>query len=496
MSSSSDALMQTPGMVLSLAAQRAFGDVDWAQTSLGAPAGWPSALKTTLETMISSRFPMFAAWGPDLILFYNAAYAPFLGARHPAALGMPLKDVWAEVWPDLLPLVESALAGEATWSEDQHLVMTRNGYAEDTWWTFCYSPLRDETGAIVGILDICSDSTAKVLNDRRVEAEQARLAESERRFRALVNASSDVVYRMSPDWREMYLLDGGGMIASAAQPIVGWIEASIPAEDQPAIRAAIAQAIVTKTPFELEHRVRRDDGTLYWVLSRAVPVLEADGEIAEWFGMAADVTERRRKDDHLRMVVNELNHRVKNNLAMVQSIAMQTFRRAEDIDQAANRFSARLVALARANDLLTGERWTGVDLRGVLLEAVSTHCDDDERLALDGPDLEISAKSALALTLAAHELATNAVKYGAWSSSGGVVTIRWTAEPLHKGVSLLLDWTERGGPIVSPPTHRGFGSRLIERGLSAELNGTVVLAFEPDGLTCRIEANIGAEDEI
>lgn len=478
------------------ATREAFAAVDWAATGLGEPAGWPQSLKTALEIMVSSRFPMCAAWGPDLIFFYNDAYAPFLGARHPAAMGMPMAKVWAEVWPDLLPLIERAMAGEATWSEDQHLVMTRNGYEEDTWWTFSYSPLRDESGAIAGFLDICSDSTGKMLAARRVEAKRARLAESESRFRALVNASSDAIYRMSADWRELHQLDGRGFLLDAEGPSVRWMEVYLPEDERPIVQAAVERAIAAKAPLELEHRVLQADGAIGWTLSRAIPVLGPDGEIVEWFGMAADVTERRRKDDHLRLVVNELNHRVKNNLAMVQSIAMQTFRRAEDIDQAATQFSARLVTLARANDLLTGERWTGVDLRGVLLEAVGSHSDDPERLVLDGLDVEISAKSALALTLAAHELATNAVKYGAWSNAAGVVTLRWTAEPHAKGLNLLLEWIERGGPPVSPPTRRGFGSRLIERGLSAELNGDVRLTFEPEGLVCRIQADIGAEDGI
>ncbi len=483
-------------MVLDAATRRAFAAVDWAASGLGAPEGWPQSLKTALEIMVSSRFPMCAAWGPDLIFFYNAAYAPFLGARHPAALGMPMNEVWAEVWPDLQPLIRQAMSGEATWSEDQHLVMTRNGFEEDTWWTFSYSPLRDESGAIAGFLDICSDSTGKMLNARTVETKRARLTESESRFRALVNATSDVVYQMSADWQEMRQLDGRGFLADTDGPSVRWIEAYIPEEERPRLNAAIAQAVAAKAPFELEHRVRQVDGAIGWTLSRAIPVLDADGEIVEWFGMATDVTERRRKDEHLRLVVNELNHRVKNNLAMVQSIAMQTFRRAEDMDQAATEFSARLVTLARANDLLTGERWTGVDLRGVLLEAVGSHSDDPERLVLEGEDVEISAKSALALTLAAHELATNAVKYGAWSNAAGVVTIRWTAQPLPKGWRLSLAWIERGGPPVVPPTRRGFGSRLIERGLSAELNGEVSLTFEPEGLVCRIEARIGIEDGI
>jgi two-component sensor histidine kinase/PAS domain-containing protein len=388
------------------------------------------------------------------------------------------------------------MSGEATWSEDTHLLMTRNGYDEDTWWTFSYSPLRDDDGRIAGFLDICTDSTAKVLNERSRQAERERLRESESRLRALITATSNIVFSMNPDWSVMQPLDGRGIVASAAEPMKDWIEVYLPEEDRAGFRAVLDAAIASKSLFEHEHRARRADGSIGWIYARAIPILDANGEITEWFGMSADVTERRRTEEHLRMVVNELNHRVRNNLAMVQSIAMQTFRRAEDPEQAATRFTERLVALARANDLLTGERWTGVDLRGVLSEAVSSHSEDPHSLVLDGPDVEVSAKSALALTLAAHELATNATKYGAWSVMDGTVTISWSVRTAPNGRFLCIEWKESGGPIVEPPTKRGFGSRLIERGLAAELDGKVVMDFQPEGLVCRIEARLKPAGEV
>lgn len=468
-------------------ARQQIAAVNWAATSLGQPETWPVSLQTVLEMMFSSRYPMCAGWGPDLTFFYNDAYAPFLGARHPNALGMPWREVWADIWDDIAPLIRQAMSGEATWSEDTHLVMTRNGYEEDTWWTFCYSPLRDESGKIAGFLDICSDSTAKVQNERRLIAERERLAASEGRLRALVNATSNVIFRMSADWTVMQPLDGRGVVASADAPMDRWLEIYIPEEDQALMRAEVDRALAAKDAFALEHRFRQLDGSVGWMASRAIPVLDANGAIAEWFGMAVDVTERRRQNDHLRFVVNELNHRVRNNLAMVQSIAMQTFRRAEDPEQASARFSARLVALARANDLLTGERGTGVNLRGVFAEAVGPHNVNPDRLVLDGPDVDVSSKSALALTLAAHELATNATKYGAWSAPDGIIRITWSLSPVQDGQALVIEWRERGGPPVSPPTRTGFGSRLIGRGLATELDGNVTMDFDPAGLTCRIE---------
>jgi signal transduction histidine kinase/CheY-like chemotaxis protein len=141
--------------------------IDWDATPIGPRASWSRAFTTTLELMLSSRHPMCLGWGKDLTFFYNDAYAPFLGARHPSAMGRPFGEVWSDVWPDIEPLLRQALSGEATWSEDLPLLMTRNGYPEDTWWSFSYSPVRDDDGAIAGVLDVCTDSTAKVLSQRR-----------------------------------------------------------------------------------------------------------------------------------------------------------------------------------------------------------------------------------------------------------------------------------------------------------------------------------------
>jgi PAS domain S-box-containing protein len=145
----------------------AMGLVDWAATPLGPPEAWPQSLRTTLELMLNSKHGMMLAWGPQLTLFYNEAYAPFLGRKHPTAMGRPFAEAWSDVWADIEPLVRQTLDGEAVWFEDYHLVMARHGYAEDTWWQFSYSPARDDSGHIVGLLNVTSEMTAKVLTERR-----------------------------------------------------------------------------------------------------------------------------------------------------------------------------------------------------------------------------------------------------------------------------------------------------------------------------------------
>jgi PAS domain S-box-containing protein len=147
---------------------------DWSCSPLGLPQRWPKALKTATGILLSSKFPMFLAWGPDLRFLYNDAYIDVLGGKHPAALGHAFEDIWAEIWDDVGPLARRALGGEATYFENLPLTMTRKGYEEKTWFTFSYSPLRDDEGAAAGMFGVCTETTATVL------AERERLNQTER----------------------------------------------------------------------------------------------------------------------------------------------------------------------------------------------------------------------------------------------------------------------------------------------------------------------------
>jgi PAS domain S-box-containing protein len=152
---------------------------DWSTSPLDHPSTWPQSLRSAVGLMLATKHMMFVAWGPELAFLYNDGYAPVFGAKHPRALGRPFREVWPEIWDDLEPLVSTALAGEATWSENLHLVMERNGYPEDAWFTFSYSPLRDESGAVAGMFCAGAETTAQVLAERR----QAFRIELEERLR-------------------------------------------------------------------------------------------------------------------------------------------------------------------------------------------------------------------------------------------------------------------------------------------------------------------------
>ncbi|QNN68664.1 PAS domain-containing protein [Sphingomonas lutea] len=143
---------------------------DWSTSPVGEPSTWPQSLRSAVQLMLANKHLMFVAWGPELAFLYNDGYRPVFGNKHPWALGRPFKEVWSEIWDDISPLVDQALAGEATWSENLHLVMERNGYPEDTWYTFSYSPLRDESGAIAGMFCAGAETTERVLAERRWSA--------------------------------------------------------------------------------------------------------------------------------------------------------------------------------------------------------------------------------------------------------------------------------------------------------------------------------------
>lgn len=215
------------------------------------------------------------------------------------------------------------------------------------------------------------------------------------------------------------------------------------------------------------------------------PMRGAGGTIWGVFVEGSDVTDRVEGERRQKLLLDELNHRVKNTLSTVQAIAAQSLRSNADPAQAREAFESRLIALSATHDLLTASSWRSASLRAVLLVELKPYASD--RYRLEGPDLDLTPPEALALGLLFHELATNAAKYGALSGEAGLVEVRWTRLADADGRPLLsLDWTESGGPAVTRPARRGFGSRLIERSLRGALRGSADLDFAPDGLRCHL----------
>jgi len=210
------------------------------------------------------------------------------------------------------------------------------------------------------------------------------------------------------------------------------------------------------------------------------------------FVQGYDVTDQRRAEEHQQLLIHELNHRVKNTLSIVQALAMQSFNDRADPAAARQRFDARLNALSAAHNLLTTQNWERAGLLDIIKASVAaTAGANASRVSIRGPNILIAPQTAVSLAMATHELCTNAIKYGALSNDTGTVDVRWAAALANCGqVDLDIDWRESGGPPVEPPSHRGFGTRLIERGLSAELRSTVSLEFPPGGVHCTIRAKL------
>lgn len=183
-----------------------------------------------------------------------------------------------------------------------------------------------------------------------------------------------------------------------------------------------------------------------------------------------------------------MNHRVKNSIAMVHAMVSQTLRQADNLVDARASIQSRIGMMAHAHDRLVQTIWTETKLLEVIDTALASHRMGDGRFTVQGPDLPIGSKQALALTMALHELATNAIKYGSLSSEGGHAFIEWSLRGNEDEKTFVFSWIESNGPKVTPPTRQGFGSRMIEQALAGYFNGTAELMYDPDGLRFELEA--------
>lgn len=708
---------------------------DWSNTPLGPIETWPQSLRTALSMILNSRFPIYMTWGPELISFYNDAYTPILGIKQDA-LGKPFRELWAEAWDTVGPIAAKAMAGESSFFENLPITLERYGAPEQTWWTFSYSPIRDESGGVGGVLCTVLETTAEVEARASLQSEKNRLQalfeqapglmallsgpehvfefanaaylnrigqhdvigrnvldvlpelegqgiielldevyatgkpyvgsqrrlmlrrrpdqplevcyidfvyqpirdnsgrvtgvfveghdvtrqaqtemalrESEERFRNLADHAPVMVWVTEPDGACSYLSRSWYEFTGQTEETglgFGWLDAVHP-DDRGWSGQVFRDANAEREAFRLEYRLRRADGTYGWAIDAAAPrfgddgtflgyvgsviditerkqieellraseaefrtvanaapalvwvcsndgdnlymneqwhgytgqsVTDAhgsgwigamhpedvarilpywqrcretgdiyegevryrrhdgeyrwhafralphsdDGSTRKWFGVSVDIHERRSLEEQQQLLINELNHRVKNTLATVQSMAAQSFRGTDAADlPKISAFQDRLFALARAHDVLTRENWEAAELRDLITEVLEPYLKQNAmRFEIEGPRLRLIPRTALAIAMTVHELATNAAKYGALSTPAGCVILTWTVTSDDER-RLMLRWQEQDGPTVAKPTRRGFGTRLIERGLTQEMGGHAQLTYEPAGVVC------------
>lgn len=220
-----------------------------------------------------------------------------------------------------------------------------------------------------------------------------------------------------------------------------------------------------------------------WLSYRLFPLGDGMGVVFR------DMTDRKRAEEQRDLLIKELEHRVKNTLTTVQSIASQSFRAAGIGPEALRAFDARLIALGNVHGVLTKQSWDAADLHDVVWAALRPHsAPDRERFTVEGPNVQVGPKCAVAFSMAVHELATNAIKYGALAADSGHVDIAWSTVDDR----LRWQWRERGGPPVALPERTGFGSRMIERALALQLSGKAAIEYRPAGIVCTIDAPLAA----
>ncbi|WP_347360104.1 PAS domain-containing protein [Rhizobium sp. Leaf383] len=267
-------------------------------------------------------------------------------------------------------------------------------------------------------------------------------------------------------------------------------------EDKARVHDAFRNAVENHEEYDVEHRCVFPDGRLRWVHIRGLVYYEPDGHASQMSGLSMDITDRKRTEEARAITVRELSHRMKNLMTTVQSVINQTLRQAPDKEAAGKAITSRLQSIGAAQDLLVSGNFAGADLGRIVRATLDPFWDSyPNRIDIDGPDLQVSSNLVLTLAMALHELATNAIKYGALSNLAGRIRVRWHAMPDAPLNRLKLTWEERDGPPVEPPTSRGFGTRMIERVLSNSLGGSAELRFDVTGVVFTMEAPIGDEDE-
>lgn len=306
------------------------------------------------------------------------------------------------------------------------------------------------------------------------------------RYETALRGSKVTIYTQDRDLR--YTSISNAMLGRSIDDILGRTDGEIlPSGGAGAIIALKREALASGQPKRAEVAVEDAPGARWYDL-HVEPLRNEDGDIVGVTCASVDVTERKEGEAHLRLLLRELTHRSKNLLAVIQAMARQTARHAGSIEAFLNQFGARLQALAASHDLLVRESWYGASLNELVRSQLAAYVGTggDGQVAIEGPAVALKPEAAQNLGLALHELAVNAAKFGALSVPNGRVSITWDRREAANGSTIELDWREELGPKVKIRRKKGFGSMVIERNLARSLDAEVTMAFDPEGLRCRI----------
>ncbi|MET3665131.1 HWE histidine kinase domain-containing protein [Caulobacter sp. 1776] len=411
---------------------------------------------------------------------------PLIGQRH--------YDVFPEVPQKWRDLHDRVIAEGVELRHEGDPYVDRDGRIQ--WIRWSMAPWRTDAnenggGEIGGLVLYTEVVTATVQARRQLEAAEAR-------YRAVFDQAAMGVARLSTD--AVILEANDSFCAILRRDRDGLLGQRLPTMVHPDdLDMALAQGRALLSgeidTYSADRRFvgARPDETVW--LHLTVSLVRSGDEPACLLVIVSDINLRKQAEDaqaqhqsQLRLLINELNHRVKNTLATVQSMAAQTLRNEPDPTVAFEKFEARLMGLSGVHDILTRESWHGAELREVAQRALRPFDEAGARVAIEGPPVRLQPGGALTMALVFHELATNALKYGALANSGGQVALSWTYDSDTR--VLEVTWTEAGGPTVAEPTRKGFGSRLIERSLRGELKGSATMDYRPAGLSCLLRARL------
>ena len=435
--------------------------------------------------------PSFIAMleGPDHIFtFANPLYMRLIGQRD--VIGKPLHEAFgdATLQPYLQMLRKVYETGKAKRVDGAKISFQREPHLkpQDRYVDFVYQPVRDASGKVTGVFVDGIDVTDRLqaLSD---------LQSSEQFLQSVLGASSDCIKVLDMDG-VLIFINTGGRLAMEMHP-----DASLQGSHWPdqwkepghtdARKALAAARQGSSTTFQ-GYADTAAGNRRYWDV-RVTPMLDAQGQADRILVVSRDITYLKRIEEEREQVMNEVSHRLKNAFGMVQSVINQTLRQAASLEQGRDVLSGRIRALAGAQDILTQSIASEMQISAVVVAALLPHYAGEDRFVIGGPVITINGRQSLGLSLALHELATNATKYGALSGDVGRVTINWDIQP---DGAFSFDWQESGGPHVTQPARSGFGSVLIEKIVATYFDGAATLDFRPAGVVFRLAGVIAPPD--
>ncbi|WP_267382456.1 MULTISPECIES: PAS domain S-box protein [unclassified Sphingomonas] len=441
----------------------------------------------------STEYAIISLDCSGIVTSWNEGAVQTMGWTEDEMLGRPAHVFFTpEQIEDRIPELEMSQAIETGRGEDERYHLHKDG--SRFWANGLMMPLEAD-GEHIGFVKILRDRSIQHRAEEDLKRVAAELAFDRATLRAVFeNAPVGLSLAAAPTGESILIneqmrrlskrdFSAGGMDRYLGAGAIHEDGAPYALDDYPQVQAIRHGIDTHAAPFLIE----RPDGTRLRTEISSVPLLDAQGSITGAVSVVVDVHEREQAIEQQEILTGELAHRMKNTMAMVQAIVHQTLRSASTLDEARESVTERFEALARAQDLITASNWQASDLGGVVKTALAS-VNDGECIAINGEPSKVGARAALSLTLVLHELATNAVKYGALSVPEGRVMIDWHRQDCGGTERLVFTWSEQGGPPVQAPTRKGFGTRLIDS-MGRSFGGRSELRYSPEGVCWLVEAD-------